>query len=177
MSAPNLNAYLTTALRAHLLDMPGGATVMQLCTLTGASHKCITKSVRRSLITGDVAALLRHRSSVYFATAELLEAVVGELPQDARVAGEIEGAVEEGRGHAREVPHGGQRGPAGQITGRHALEETIDGLDCASGPPHVLLARTVFGNGVSFMESRIKWHYMPMSDDEFAQAVAEIDRI
>ena len=74
MSAPNLNAYLTTALRAHLLDMPGGATVMQLCTLTGASHKCITKSVRRSLITGDVAALLQHRSSVYFATAELLEA-------------------------------------------------------------------------------------------------------
>ena len=55
--------------------------------------------------------------------------------------------------------------------------ETIDALDCASGPPHVLLARTVFGNGVSFMESRIKWHYMPMSDDEFAQAVAEIDRI
>ena len=54
--------------------------------------------------------------------------------------------------------------------------ETIDALDCASGPPHVLLARTVFGNGVSFMESRIKWHYMPMSDDEFAQAIAEIDR-
>ena len=53
---------------------------------------------------------------------------------------------------------------------------TIEALDCTAGPPHVLLARTVFGNGVSFMESRIKWHYMPMSDDEFAQATAEIDR-
>jgi len=53
--------------------------------------------------------------------------------------------------------------------------ETIEALDCISGPPHVLLARTVFGKGVSFMESRIKWHYMPMSDDEFATAIGEID--
>ena len=52
----------------------------------------------------------------------------------------------------------------------------IETLDLASGPPHVLLARTVFGKGVSFMESQIRWHYMPMSDDEFAQAMAETDR-
>jgi transketolase len=53
--------------------------------------------------------------------------------------------------------------------------KAIETLDFASGPPHVLLARTVFGKGVSFMESRIKWHYMPMSDDEFAKAISEID--
>lgn len=55
------------------------------------------------------------------------------------------------------------------------MVETIEALDCTSGPPHVLLARTVFGKGVSFMESRIKWHYMPMTDDEFAQAIGETD--
>jgi len=54
--------------------------------------------------------------------------------------------------------------------------ETIEALDATSGPPHVLLARTVFGNGVSYMERQIKWHYMPMTDDEFAQAMLEIDR-
>jgi transketolase len=41
--------------------------------------------------------------------------------------------------------------------------------------PHVLVAHTVFGKGVSYMESQIKWHYWPMSDDEYRQAVAEVD--
>ncbi|MDW5596160.1 transketolase [Conexibacter stalactiti] len=48
-------------------------------------------------------------------------------------------------------------------------------LDLSSGPPHVLLARTVFGKGVSFMESRIEWHYLPLDDAQHAQAVAELD--
>ncbi len=54
------------------------------------------------------------------------------------------------------------------------LAGMIDGLDVGSGPPHVLVARTVFGRGVSFMESRIRWHYYPMSDDEYALALEEI---
>jgi transketolase len=40
--------------------------------------------------------------------------------------------------------------------------------------PRVLVARTVFGKGVSFMERQVKWHYWPMSDAEFGQAIAEI---
>ena len=55
------------------------------------------------------------------------------------------------------------------------ITETVERLDVGSGPPHVLIARTTFGKGVSFMESRIKWHYWPMSDEEYAQALAEID--
>jgi transketolase len=43
------------------------------------------------------------------------------------------------------------------------------------GPPHVLLARTTFGKGVSFMESRIHWHYWPMSDDEYQRARLEVE--
>src|SRR5262245_18433977 len=38
-----------------------------------------------------------------------------------------------------------------------ALEETSTEL------PHVLVAHTVFGKGVSFMENQLKWHYLPMS--------------
>ena len=55
-----------------------------------------------------------------------------------------------------------------------ALMGAIAGLDFAAGPPHVILARTVAGHGVSFMEHQIKWHYWPMSNEEYAQAVAEI---
>lgn len=40
--------------------------------------------------------------------------------------------------------------------------------------PQMLVARTIFGKGVSFMQNLIKWHYMPMTDDEYRQALAEV---
>jgi transketolase len=54
------------------------------------------------------------------------------------------------------------------------MKETVSSLDTQSGSPHVLIARTVFGKGVSYMESRIKWHYWPMNDSEYQQALEEI---
>jgi transketolase len=56
-----------------------------------------------------------------------------------------------------------------------ALAEVIAGLDTTEGPPHVLVAQTTFGKGVSYMEGLIKWHYWPMSDEEHAQAVRELE--
>jgi transketolase len=55
-----------------------------------------------------------------------------------------------------------------------AVAATINNLD-DFGPPHVLIARTRFGQGVSFMENTIKWHYWPMSDEEFRRAVLEVE--
>ena len=55
------------------------------------------------------------------------------------------------------------------------LAAVLGALDTAHGPPHVLVARTVFGKGISFMERQIKWHYAPMSDAEYRQALAEIE--
>lgn len=54
------------------------------------------------------------------------------------------------------------------------LKATFSDLDHSEGPPHVLVARTVFGRGVSFMEGLIKWHYSPMSDEDYANALAEV---
>src|SRR5579862_5214540 len=48
----------------------------------------------------------------------------------------------------------------------HDVEKLVDvmtGLD-AVGPPHAVVARTTFGKGVSYMEGRLEWHYLPMSD-------------
>jgi transketolase len=56
-----------------------------------------------------------------------------------------------------------------------ALADTIAGLDTRSGPPHVLLAQTTFGKGVSFMESKIEWHYLPLDEELHRRARAEID--
>ena len=54
------------------------------------------------------------------------------------------------------------------------LTRTVASLDTRSGRPHVLVATTIFGKGVSFMEGKIKWHYWPMTDDEYRQALTEI---
>ena len=54
-----------------------------------------------------------------------------------------------------------------------ALNHALAGLD-ADGDPHVVLARTTFGKGVSYMENEIPWHYLPMSDEQYAQALCEI---
>jgi transketolase len=54
------------------------------------------------------------------------------------------------------------------------LRSTIESLDVTSGPPHVLIAHTTFGKGVSFMERQVKWHYLPLSAEQHQQAIAEI---
>ena len=55
-----------------------------------------------------------------------------------------------------------------------ALCATLDGLDYDTGPPHILIATTTFGCGVSYMERQIAWHYMPMTDEQYARATAEV---
>lgn len=37
--------------------------------------------------------------------------------------------------------------------------------------PHLLVAKTVAGFGVPFMEGRVEWHYLPMSDEQFTSAI------
>jgi transketolase len=60
----------------------------------------------------------------------------------------------------------------------HDTRAIVDALGAAPmtvGPPRVVLARTVFGRGVSFMESQLRWHYWPMSEDEYRVALAELE--
>lgn len=55
-----------------------------------------------------------------------------------------------------------------------ALRRSLETFDSASGKPHVLIARTMFGKGVGYMEEKIKWHYWPMSEDEYSAALRDI---
>lgn len=56
-----------------------------------------------------------------------------------------------------------------------ALTAALDAPTAAEAPPRVFVARTTFGKGVSYMEGQLKWHYWPMSDDEYRQAITELD--
>jgi transketolase len=42
------------------------------------------------------------------------------------------------------------------------------------GKPHAIVAHTTFGKGVDYMESEIKWHYLPMDDEQFASAMDQV---
>jgi len=44
-----------------------------------------------------------------------------------------------------------------------------------SGKTTVVIANTVKGKGVSFMENKVKWHYSTPSQEELAQALNEIE--
>jgi transketolase len=45
----------------------------------------------------------------------------------------------------------------------------------ASGKPTAIIAHTVKGKGVSFMESRVEWHYKNPNDEQLALALAELE--
>lgn len=54
------------------------------------------------------------------------------------------------------------------------LQGTIRNLNFAEGPPHVVIAHTTFGKGVGFMQNVIDWHYLPMTDEQYSQALSEL---
>jgi len=57
-----------------------------------------------------------------------------------------------------------------------ALVTTLDAaLDHAPGGPVVIVADTVKGKGVSFMENRVAWHSKAPNAQEMAAALKELE--
>ncbi|OGW76137.1 MAG: transketolase [Omnitrophica bacterium RBG_13_46_9] len=60
----------------------------------------------------------------------------------------------------------------------HDLERLIDGLDevdTVAGKPQVIIAHTVKGKGVSFVENQVKWHGVAPKKEELEKALKELD--
>lgn len=51
----------------------------------------------------------------------------------------------------------------------------IKSKNSTSGKPTVVIANTVKGKGVSYMENKVKWHYSTPNQDELVHALNEID--
>jgi transketolase len=49
-------------------------------------------------------------------------------------------------------------------------------LDAPTARPLAVLAKTIKGHGVSFMESQLAWHYLPMTPEQYELAVQEATR-
>jgi len=56
----------------------------------------------------------------------------------------------------------------------HSLRDVLGGVPVEHGKPTAVVAHTVKGKGVSFMEGEVLWHYRPPTDDELARALDEL---
>lgn len=56
-----------------------------------------------------------------------------------------------------------------------ALVEIFGQVPFAKGKPNLIIAHTVKGKGVSFMEDAVKWHHKVPNDAEYQQAIQELD--
>jgi transketolase len=56
-----------------------------------------------------------------------------------------------------------------------AIEQALRALP--TGRPLAVVAKTVKGHGVSFMENKMEWHYLPMTAEQYQMAVEEASRL
>jgi len=54
------------------------------------------------------------------------------------------------------------------------LEQVLSKVPFVKGKPTVIIARTVKGKGVSFMENRLEWHYKSPTGEQSKQAFEEL---
>jgi transketolase len=57
----------------------------------------------------------------------------------------------------------------------HNEREILNALGVKSDKPHIIIANTKFGSGISFMEGNISWHYLPLTKELYELALQELD--
>lgn len=56
------------------------------------------------------------------------------------------------------------------------LKKAFDEAAMYKGKPSVVIAHTIKGKGVSFMENELLWHYKSPNDEQFNKAMEELDQ-
>lgn len=62
-----------------------------------------------------------------------------------------------------------------EIDGHDHAQLTAALSPAVTEKPTMIVAHTIKGKGVSFMENRVEWHYKNPSDDQLAQALVELN--
>lgn len=57
----------------------------------------------------------------------------------------------------------------------HDIEKLENSFKASQIGPKAIIAHTIKGKGVSFMENKLEWHYKSVNDEEYGLAVKEID--
>lgn len=63
-----------------------------------------------------------------------------------------------------------------EINGHNMAEiiEALDSLPFVSGKPNVIIANTIKGKGVSFLENKLESHYIALDEEQYGQALNEL---
>jgi len=57
-----------------------------------------------------------------------------------------------------------------------SLQSAFSQLDSfTNDKPKCIIARTIKGSGISFMENKMEWHYLSMTDDQYSAALKELE--
>jgi transketolase len=55
------------------------------------------------------------------------------------------------------------------------LTEAFDSLPFEPGKPSLIIAHTIKGKGISYMENQLKWHHGVPNQEQYAQALTELE--
>ena len=56
------------------------------------------------------------------------------------------------------------------------IKESLKAIPFKKNKPSIVIAHTIKGKGISFMEGRLEWHYKSPKKDEFELAIKELDK-
>ncbi len=57
------------------------------------------------------------------------------------------------------------------------LDESLSTIPWVKNKPSIVIAKTIKGKGVSFMENSVDWHYRSPTDEQLKKALIEISKI
>ena len=58
-----------------------------------------------------------------------------------------------------------------------ALKDVLSRIKSLNNKPKVIIAHTIKGKGVSFMEDKLLWHYKSPDEDQLANAIKELEQL
>lgn len=59
----------------------------------------------------------------------------------------------------------------------HNFDEIIEAFNTKTEKPLVIIANTIKGKGISFMENNPKWHHSSITEEQYFQAVKELEDV
>jgi transketolase len=57
----------------------------------------------------------------------------------------------------------------------HELQQAITRAKLSTNGPNIIICNTEKGHGVEFMKNRLEWHYLPMNQNQYETAIAELE--
>ena len=56
-----------------------------------------------------------------------------------------------------------------------SIEKALESVGCCTGRPKAIIAHTVKGKGISFMEGKAEWHGKTIDDDTYIRSIKELE--